>query len=162
MSWLKDSIHSGEKHMSNIGFLMKNMDAKLIMRLTTSDDCSSWKNAPDTGELDASNAGCASWREFWEKFSGDEKWPNNCQHEGCKNNATDGAHIVKAIPNTRFGKQVYIVPFCKEHNPRTPKTENPCFDLKLGTVIVRANVEMQRKSETEKMREIINNLHKED
>ncbi len=108
-------------------------------------ECSNWKNAVNTGNKDASKAECNSWKEFWIKYSGRE-WPDSCSHEGCNKKAEDGAHLIKSNSSNKFGNKQFVVPMCKEHNPRTSVKINPCFNLKIGTAIVRANVELQMSS----------------
>ena len=114
-----------------------------------------WKNALDTGNMNWSGG---SWKEYWEKYSG-EKWPEYCCREDCKKKPTDGAHVVQS--NT---KTMYIVPFCSDHNPRSkePESSNPRFCIKINSILVNADdEEMDKQSKEEEKNEKNNDILKE-
>ena len=91
-----------------------------------------WQNATDTGKLEWSGG---SWKDYWIKYSGKE-WPKYCCKEGCYQEAEHGAHVTRSNSKT-----VYIIPLCVEHNPRSnkPAKLNPCFNIKVGSVLVNAD-----------------------
>lgn len=56
-----------------------------------------------------------NWLKFWKDAVGiDDKMLIECHRWGCKEFATDGAHVYLADPNAV--KKWYIVPLCHPHN----------------------------------------------
>lgn len=56
-----------------------------------------------------------NWLKFWkDALDMDEDAKVVCHYYGCKEYATDGAHVILADPNA--SKEWYIVPLCHKHN----------------------------------------------
>lgn len=110
------------------------MQKKMIIN---NENYANWQNTPETGELTYHSG---SWKDYWCKYS-DKQWPKSCCRENCYKKAEDGAHV------WRMNNTVFIVPLCSEHNPRSPKdpADNPRFELKLGSVLVNADVDLMEK-----------------
>ncbi|WP_157833386.1 hypothetical protein [Selenomonas ruminantium] len=68
-----------------------------------------WKNKGGTSDR---NAPGGSWKQYWQKNTNGQKWPEYCCVEGCYEKATDGAHMY--CPSV--DRREWIIPTCHFHN----------------------------------------------
>lgn len=129
-----------------------------VIKLIDDEFLRNWQNVPNTGDLKPDEAGVNSWKEYWIKFSCTE-WPESCSKAGCVGEATDGAHVWRR-DKSLFGDKRYIVPLCRECNPKTPKTDNPRFSLKKYSVVVCDSVSKTVKGAEQGIRDILRELNK--
>ncbi len=90
----------------------------------------------EVGTSKRPNCSCGLWIDHWEKFS--ELSRDKCCVDGCKNDATLGAHITRPrAEDDAYKTHSYIVPMCAEHNGKHGET----FNTKESCTFVWANVQ---------------------